>query len=63
MSKKLEEMRPDLNSHILCPIDSAIEEKVIPNIRNVLESQNTHLDLGQMDRIRVLLAKYVHIGT
>ena len=38
-------MRFDLNSHILLAIDSAIEEKVIPSIRNVLESQNTHLDL------------------
>ena len=38
-------MRSDLNSHILSAIDSAIEEKVIPSIRNVLESQNTHLDL------------------
>ena len=45
MSRKLEEMRSDLNSHILSAIDSAIEEKVIPSIRNVLESQNTHLDL------------------
>ena len=45
MSRKLEEMRSDLNSHILNAIDSEIEEKVIPSIRNVLESQNTHLDL------------------
>ena len=44
-SRKLEEMRSDPNSHILSAIDSAIEEKVIPSIRNVLESQNTHLDL------------------
>ena len=46
MSRKLEEMRFDLNSHFLSAMDSAIEEKVIPSIRNVLESsQNTHLDL------------------
>ena len=45
MSRKLEEMRSDLNSHILSAIDSAIEEKVIPSISNVLESQSTHLDL------------------
>ena len=49
MSRKLEEMRSDLNSHILNAIDAAIEEKVIPSIRNALESQNstedTNLDL------------------
>ena len=44
MSRKLEEMRSDPNSQILSAIGSAIEEKVIPSIRNVLESQNTHLD-------------------
>ena len=41
MSKKLEEMKSDLNSHILNTIDSAIEERVIPSIRNELESQNS----------------------
>ena len=41
MSRKLEEMRSDLNSHILNAIDSAIEEKVIPSIRDALESQNS----------------------
>ena len=45
MSRKLEEMRSDLHSHLFSAIDSAIEEKVIPSIRNVLESQNTHLGL------------------
>ena len=45
MSRKVEEMRSDLNLHILSAIDSAIEEKVIPSIRNVLASQNSHLDL------------------
>ena len=34
-------MRSDLNSQILDAIDSAIEEKVIPSIRNALESQNS----------------------
>ena len=59
MSRKLEEMRSDLNSHISNAIDSAIEERVIPSIRNVLESQNTHLDLrsdgphpNTFDRVR-----------
>ena len=41
MSRKVEEMKSDLNSHILNAIDSAIEEKVIPSIRNALECQNS----------------------
>ena len=49
MSRKLEEMKSDLYSHILNAIDSVIAEKVIPSIRNALESQNatenTKLDL------------------
>ena len=49
MSRKLEEMKSDLFSHILNVIDSAIEEKAIPSIRNTLGSQNlaenTNLDL------------------
>ena len=49
MSRKLEEIRSDLYSHILNAIDSANEEKMIPSIRNALESQNsteiTNLDL------------------
>ena len=67
MSRKLEEMRSDLNSHILNAIDSAIEEKVIPSVRNALGSQNwaenTSLDFRSDDRIRVLLVKYVRKGT
>ena len=42
-------MKSNPNGHILNAIDSAIEEKVIPSIRNALESQklteNTNLDL------------------
>ena len=42
-------MKSDLFSHILNVIDSAIEEKAIPSIRNTLGSQNlaenTNLDL------------------
>ena len=49
MSRKLEEKNSDINSHILNAIDSAIEEKAIPSIRNALGSQNfteiTNLDL------------------
>ena len=49
MSRKLEEMKSDLNSHILDVINSAIEEKVIPSIKNAVGSQtsarNTNLDL------------------
>ena len=41
MSRKLEEKKTDLNSHFLNAIDSAIEKKVIPSIRNALESQNS----------------------
>ena len=67
MSRKLEEMRSDLNSHILDAIDPTIEEKVIPSIKNALESQNSRKiqirTFGQMDLIRVLLVKYVRKGT
>ena len=45
MSRKLEEMKSDLNSHILNVIDSAIEEKVILSIRNANSAENTNLDL------------------
>ena len=49
MSRKLEEMKSDLNSHIFHVINSAIEEKVIPSIKNAMRSQNsvknTNLDL------------------
>ena len=36
MSRKLEEMKSDLNAHILDAIDTAIEEKVIPSIKQML---------------------------
>ena len=49
MFRNLEEMKSDLNSHILNVFESAIEEKVIPSIRFALGSQNsaenTNLDL------------------
>ena len=49
MSKKLEEMKSDLNSHILDVINPAIEEKVITSIENAMGVQNpaesTNLDL------------------
>ena len=41
MSRKLEEMKSDLNLHILDVLNSAIEEKVIPSIRNAAEGQNS----------------------
>ena len=41
MSRKLEEMISDLNSHIFDVINSAIEEKVIPSIKNAIGSQNS----------------------
>ena len=40
MSRKLEGVKSDLNSHILEVINSAIEGKVIPRIRSVLGDQN-----------------------
>ena len=49
MFRNLEDMKSDLNSHILNVFDSAIEEKVIPSIKFALGSQNsaenTNLDL------------------
>ena len=49
MSRKLEELKADLNSHIVDVINSALEEKVIPGIKNAIECQNsdktTNLDL------------------
>ena len=36
MSKKLEELKSDLNSHLFNVINSAIEEKVIPSIKNAM---------------------------
>ena len=38
---KLEEMKTDLNSHILNIINSAIEQKVIPSIKYAVASQNS----------------------
>ena len=49
MSRKLEEMELDLNSHILEVINSAIDEKILPSIENVIankrEAKNTKWDL------------------
>ena len=49
MSIKLEEMKSDLNSHILDVINSAIKEKVIPSIKKAEggknSAKNTNLDL------------------
>ena len=49
MSRKLEETKSDLNSHILNVLDYPIEEKVILSIGNAWGSQNsaenTNLDL------------------
>ena len=41
MSRKLEEIKSDLNSHILNIINSAIEEKVIPSIKNAVGGKNS----------------------
>ena len=54
----------DLNSHILDVINSAIEEKVIPSIKNAKIQLKTQIwTFGQMDLIRVILVKYALRGT
>ena len=49
MSRKMEEMKSDLNSHILEVINSAIEERILPSIENLItsrrETKNTRWDL------------------
>ena len=49
MSRKFEEMQTNLNSQILDVINAAIENKVLPGIRNAVKTQssakNTNLDL------------------
>ena len=49
MSRKIEEMKSDLNSHILEVNNSAIEERILPSIENVIASsrevKNTKWDL------------------
>ena len=49
MSRKLKEMKSDLNSYILEVINSAIDEKILPSIENVIankmEAKNTKWDL------------------
>ena len=75
MSRKLEELKADLNSSIVEVISSAPEEKVIPSIQNAIEGQNsakiTVLDLrldephpsnfGQVRTQRDLRLKGLHI--
>ena len=39
-------MKSDLNSHILEAINSAIESKILPSIRSVVESQNSAENLN-----------------
>ena len=49
MSRKKKEMKSDLNSHLLEVVNSAIEEKILPSIENVItnnrEAKNTKWDL------------------
>ena len=49
MSRNLEEMKSDLNCYILEVINSAIEEKILPSIENLIankiEAKNTKWDL------------------
>ena len=41
MSRKLKELKSDLNSHISDVINSALEERVLPSIKNALETKNS----------------------
>ena len=41
MSRKLEELKTDLNSHIFDVINSALEERVLPSIKSALETKNS----------------------
>ena len=54
MSMKIEEMKSDLNSYILEVINSAIEEKILPSIENVItsnrEAKTTKWDLRSNGR-------------
>ena len=49
MSMKIEEMKSNLNSHVLEVINSAIEERILPSIENVItsnrEAKSTKWDL------------------
>ena len=67
MSRNFEEMKSTLNSHILDAINSPIEDKVIPSIKNAVGRQNSakiqSWTFGQMNHIRVILVKYVLRGT
>ena len=61
MSRKIEEMKSDLNSHILEVINSAIEEKILPSIENVItsnrETKMQNGTFGQMDGIQIEIPK------
>ena len=62
MSKKTEETKSDLNSHILEVINSAIEEKILPSIENVITSnreakKKQNGTFGQMDGIQIEIPK------
>ena len=56
VTRKLDEIREELNSQILEVINSAITEKVLPSIQNVLEVQESGLNSardhwsGRLDR-------------
>ena len=41
MSRKIEELKTDLNFHIFDVINSALEERVLPSIKNALETKNS----------------------
>ena len=58
MSRKLEELKSDLNSHILNVINFVSEKRAMPSNTNAVGGQNLPkiqiLTFGQMDRIKVI---------
>ena len=69
MSRKREEMTSDLNTRILDAITTAIENRVLHyRASKMLLEAKIQLEtqiwtFGQMDRMRVILVKYILRGT
>ena len=73
MSRKLQEIKMDLNAHVLDAINLAIAEKVLPTIQNafgigkksfgILLLLMQNWTFGQTDCIRAKLAKWLRNGT
>ena len=60
VSRKLEEVRIDLNAHVLEAFKSSIAEKVLPTIENTIINKARVLmqnwTFGQMDHVKVKMA-------